>query len=273
MPIVCPSCATSYDVEPVSLLPGGRNVRCLRCRTAWHAETARHTNVESDSAWRDAIPTTSAGAPGHPVYVNRAGGRERIASLDAFELIREQAHEALNAIRSRCRGDHTRSLHRLSAPDAIPPPYADKPLAESAKLPLQPRPPDAGWDSNTRIKISGAFAEAFAEATHEIAWANECADELPDDSQPRAGYEAGWVPVVVDDEQPADGGSSAAAVDKAQGGRWVTSPAGEPDTAPIAALDETPASELNEFAEIEKQHFEPVDHDVADPPHRAGRSQ
>ncbi len=266
MLIVCPSCATSYDVEPASLLPGGRTVRCLRCHTAWHAERAHYRNVESDSERRNALPTTSAGAAGHPVHVNRAAGRERIASLDAFELIREQAHEALNAIRSRCREDHTRILHRLGAPDAIPPPNADKPLAEAAKLPLQPRLPDAGWDSNTRIKISRAFAEAFAKATHEIAWADECADELPDDAQPRAGYEAGWVEVVVDDEQPADGGSSAAAVDKAQGDRWVTSSAGEPDTAPIAALDEIPASELNEFAEIAKQHFEPVDLDVADPP-------
>jgi predicted Zn finger-like uncharacterized protein len=38
MLIVCPSCATSYDLEPVSLPPQGRQVRCLRCRTVWHAE-------------------------------------------------------------------------------------------------------------------------------------------------------------------------------------------------------------------------------------------
>ena len=37
MLIVCPSCATSYDVEPVSLPPNGRQVRCVRCRTVWHA--------------------------------------------------------------------------------------------------------------------------------------------------------------------------------------------------------------------------------------------
>ncbi len=38
MLIVCPSCATSYDVETASLAPSGRQVRCLRCRTVWHAE-------------------------------------------------------------------------------------------------------------------------------------------------------------------------------------------------------------------------------------------
>jgi predicted Zn finger-like uncharacterized protein len=38
MLIVCPSCATSYDVEAASLSPNGRQVRCLRCRTVWRAE-------------------------------------------------------------------------------------------------------------------------------------------------------------------------------------------------------------------------------------------
>jgi predicted Zn finger-like uncharacterized protein len=40
MLIVCPSCATSYDVELASLGPQGRQVRCSRCRTVWHAELA-----------------------------------------------------------------------------------------------------------------------------------------------------------------------------------------------------------------------------------------
>jgi predicted Zn finger-like uncharacterized protein len=38
MLIVCPNCATSYDVELASLRPSGRQVRCVRCRTVWHAE-------------------------------------------------------------------------------------------------------------------------------------------------------------------------------------------------------------------------------------------
>jgi predicted Zn finger-like uncharacterized protein len=35
MLIVCPTCATSYDVELASLQPDGRQVRCVRCRTIW----------------------------------------------------------------------------------------------------------------------------------------------------------------------------------------------------------------------------------------------
>ena len=38
MLIVCPSCATSYDVDAASLRPNGRQVRCVRCRSVWHAE-------------------------------------------------------------------------------------------------------------------------------------------------------------------------------------------------------------------------------------------
>lgn len=41
MLIVCPSCATSYDVELASLQPGGRRVRCVRCRNVWHAEPSQ----------------------------------------------------------------------------------------------------------------------------------------------------------------------------------------------------------------------------------------
>jgi predicted Zn finger-like uncharacterized protein len=38
MLIVCPNCATSYDVEVASLRPNGRKVRCVRCKTIWQAE-------------------------------------------------------------------------------------------------------------------------------------------------------------------------------------------------------------------------------------------
>jgi predicted Zn finger-like uncharacterized protein len=41
MLIVCPSCATSYDVELASLQPDGRRVRCVRCHHVWRAEPGR----------------------------------------------------------------------------------------------------------------------------------------------------------------------------------------------------------------------------------------
>jgi predicted Zn finger-like uncharacterized protein len=37
MLIVCPSCATSYMIDPASVGQGGRAVRCARCKTTWFA--------------------------------------------------------------------------------------------------------------------------------------------------------------------------------------------------------------------------------------------
>jgi predicted Zn finger-like uncharacterized protein len=45
MMIVCPNCSTSYQVEPSSLGPGGRSVRCARCKKTWFA-----ANTETASA-------------------------------------------------------------------------------------------------------------------------------------------------------------------------------------------------------------------------------
>jgi len=41
MLIVCPTCATSYDIDTASLRPNGRRVRCVRCRAVWHAELSQ----------------------------------------------------------------------------------------------------------------------------------------------------------------------------------------------------------------------------------------
>jgi predicted Zn finger-like uncharacterized protein len=37
MLIVCPSCATSYMIDPAALAPAGRTVRCARCKVTWFA--------------------------------------------------------------------------------------------------------------------------------------------------------------------------------------------------------------------------------------------
>jgi predicted Zn finger-like uncharacterized protein len=37
MLIVCPSCATSYQIDPTSVGSAGRMVRCARCKTTWFA--------------------------------------------------------------------------------------------------------------------------------------------------------------------------------------------------------------------------------------------
>lgn len=40
MLIVCPSCASQYELDAAKLGPGGRKVRCARCQTLWHVDPA-----------------------------------------------------------------------------------------------------------------------------------------------------------------------------------------------------------------------------------------
>jgi len=48
MLIVCPSCSTSYQIEPASVGPTGRMVRCARCRATWFA-SAPHAESPVDA--------------------------------------------------------------------------------------------------------------------------------------------------------------------------------------------------------------------------------
>lgn len=60
MLIVCPNCDTSYEVAASSLPPGGRSVRCARCKEVWFA-TAQAPAPEPamaedmDAAWGEAL--------------------------------------------------------------------------------------------------------------------------------------------------------------------------------------------------------------------------
>jgi predicted Zn finger-like uncharacterized protein len=60
MLIVCPSCATSYDVE---LPPQGRQVRCLRCRTVWRAEPSHADKLLAAAAAIASDHDVAADAP------------------------------------------------------------------------------------------------------------------------------------------------------------------------------------------------------------------
>jgi predicted Zn finger-like uncharacterized protein len=59
MLIICPSCATSYDVELASLGARGRQVRCVRCRDVWHAMP---TQADKLLAAAEALAPARAGA-------------------------------------------------------------------------------------------------------------------------------------------------------------------------------------------------------------------
>ena len=47
MLIVCPNCATSYEIDPAALGEAGRTVRCARCQTTWFAGGAPEPQMAS----------------------------------------------------------------------------------------------------------------------------------------------------------------------------------------------------------------------------------
>jgi predicted Zn finger-like uncharacterized protein len=80
MLIVCPSCATSYDVELASLEPSGRRVRCVRCRAIWHAEPSR---AEKLLAAAEAIaPSIQASEDAEPAFAHAGGTAADADGLD-----------------------------------------------------------------------------------------------------------------------------------------------------------------------------------------------
>ena len=69
MLIVCPNCATSYDVEVASLRPDGRRVRCVRCRTVWQAGVSQADKL---LAAAEALAPVRRELEGVPVHAGAA---------------------------------------------------------------------------------------------------------------------------------------------------------------------------------------------------------
>ena len=68
MLIVCPSCATSYMIDQAAVGPGGRTVRCARCKATWfaggsNADADVTAFVDSVIAEAEAAPAGNAGSP------------------------------------------------------------------------------------------------------------------------------------------------------------------------------------------------------------------
>jgi predicted Zn finger-like uncharacterized protein len=87
--ILCPRCATSYRVEPASLGPVGRSVRCTRCRTVWFA-TRQGKGRSSDGLGdklAQAAHALAPDAPAAPAFTSEPadmGNAMRAASADSL---------------------------------------------------------------------------------------------------------------------------------------------------------------------------------------------
>jgi predicted Zn finger-like uncharacterized protein len=74
MLIVCPNCATCYQVGPASLGPAGRSVRCVRCRTVWFASNSA-AGPEIAAAHRTEVAEVAATPSGPEVAVSQESTR------------------------------------------------------------------------------------------------------------------------------------------------------------------------------------------------------
>ena len=72
MHIVCPHCTTSYAINPATLGPAGRTVRCSRCKETWLARP------EDVVEMADAMPSSAQSAP--PAANDAAAEWEALAS-------------------------------------------------------------------------------------------------------------------------------------------------------------------------------------------------
>jgi len=117
MLIVCPSCATSYDVRPENLSPIGRQVRCARCRTVWHAEPDLSEKL---------LAAAAAIAPDQDVAAPAADRvAEKVAAMSATDSGVEMADAALSdqaaataAIDQPTTEQHDSSTTGLAEPDS-----------------------------------------------------------------------------------------------------------------------------------------------------------
>jgi predicted Zn finger-like uncharacterized protein len=133
MLIVCPSCTTSYEVDPVAVGESGRPVRCIRCKNVWFAGPpgsvqVLHTSQSTASsaaaadeatvaAFRDALADTSAGS---------ASRQPSVGATSAFNSDENPADQEVAAISddpSRAASDQASDISTefdVDAPSAEP---------------------------------------------------------------------------------------------------------------------------------------------------------
>jgi predicted Zn finger-like uncharacterized protein len=146
MLIVCPSCATSYMIDPAAVPAGGRTVRCARCKTTWFAGGPKA--AADVSAFVDGvIAEAEAQSGGTPPPVARASEPEPALAPDDFggepaETIAEAretaplvGHEAVAIETARLPPGDANETPITDAPSLVPPlGHAPLPGAASSTL-------------------------------------------------------------------------------------------------------------------------------------------
>ena len=123
MLIVCPSCATSYDVNLASLSPNGRQVRCVRCRAIWHAEPSHADKLMHAAA--ALAPERDGPTDGAEDAVDRAADELASARLEPFRRATDEQASTAPATALGRDGEPAEQIERgysdeVEAPPIVP---------------------------------------------------------------------------------------------------------------------------------------------------------
>ena len=123
MLIVCPSCATSYDVNLASLSPNGRQVRCVRCRTIWHAEPSHADKLMHAAA--ALAPERDVPTDGAEDAVDRTADELASARLEPFRRATDEQTSTAPATALGRNGEPAEQIERgysdeVEAPPIVP---------------------------------------------------------------------------------------------------------------------------------------------------------
>ena len=83
MLIVCPNCATSYMIDPASVGPAGRAVRCARCKSTWFAGTPKAATFDAPLGANQAQTGVSAFVDGVIAEAEAESGKTQPAEAPA----------------------------------------------------------------------------------------------------------------------------------------------------------------------------------------------
>jgi len=142
MLIVCPNCATSYDVEVASLRPSGRKVRCVRCRSIWDAELSHADKLiaaaEGLAPVRRAVEAVAEAVAGtlepEPEHAEAAAGAKAERAAGEPRLDAPVDNAAAEAVEAPGSAAETSPSVEVDSPPIAP----DHPIAGEAATAAEP---------------------------------------------------------------------------------------------------------------------------------------
>ncbi len=106
MLIVCPSCASRYEIDAAKLGPEGRKVRCASCKTSWHVEPSAFpeppSEAETQALLAEELERAAAVDAEITALAAEAGGQNDDLSAEVADV--EPPHAPLPKRRSKPPG-------------------------------------------------------------------------------------------------------------------------------------------------------------------------